>query len=318
MTWESPMLWDMVFLHHKLTNQKLIKSENPRWRLTWTRIPISLGDKTKKAISGLGVYTSGKHNCSETRYKLRKVDFPIFLFWASYLHSFLDWEWAAFPLDQGVCILWDHGHRPPPMKPSFIGEVIKWKYHSNVLTPPQRLEKNGFSCRRECILLQKNAFSCRKIRCLAENAFLHKMLGTLQETINKLKTTPTPYKNGSYGIKGEGGLYAIFLGPYAIFSVEIPWFLTDFYAIRTPNVCHILGAYFLQIWGWGWSELFSNHRQSQEGFEGARIKNVRNGQSTVGGPGWTKMDLFRPKWTKMDHIFVARMLKSSSPETRKP
>ena len=31
---------------------------------------------------------------------------------------------------------------------------------------------------------------------------------------------------------------------------------------------------------------------------------VRNGQSTVGGPKWTKMDLFRPKpkWTKMDHL----------------
>ena len=27
--------------------------------------------------------------------------------------------------------------------------------------------------------------------------------------------------------------------------------LTDFYAIQTPFVWHILGAYFLQIWGVG-------------------------------------------------------------------
>ena len=26
---------------------------------------------------------------------------------------------------------------------------------------------------------------------------------------------------------------------------------------------------------------------------------LRNGQSTVGGPKWTKMDLFRPKWTNI-------------------
>ena len=29
---------------------------------------------------------------------------------------------------------------------------------------------------------------------------------------------------------------------------------------------------------------------------------LRNGQSTVGGPKWTKIDPFRPKWTKMDHF----------------
>ena len=30
-----------------------------------------------------------------------------------------------------------------------------------------------------------------------------------------------------------------------------PLILTDFYAIQTPFVWHILGAYFLQIWGAG-------------------------------------------------------------------
>ena len=28
----------------------------------------------------------------------------------------------------------------------------------------------------------------------------------------------------------------------------------------------------------------------------------RSGQSTVGGPKWTKIDPFRPKWAKMDHF----------------
>ena len=39
--------------------------------------------------------------------------------------------------------------------------------------------------------------------------------------------------------------------PY--FGVRMPYFLilTDFYAIRTPIAWHILGAYFLQIWGVG-------------------------------------------------------------------
>ena len=45
--------------------------------------------------------------------------------------------------------------------------------------------------------------------------------------------------------------------PY-ILGVRMPYFggrnpliLTDFYAIQTPIVRHILGAYFLQIWGVG-------------------------------------------------------------------
>ena len=37
----------------------------------------------------------------------------------------------------------------------------------------------------------------------------------------KLKTTPNPNKNGSYGIKG-GGFMPNCWGPYAIFLVEIP------------------------------------------------------------------------------------------------
>ena len=67
--------------------------------------------------------------------------------------------------------------------------------------------------------------------------------------INKLKTTPTPNKNGSYGVKGGFACH--------IFGVRMPFFcrnpliLTDFYAIQTPIVWHIFGAYFLPIWGVG-------------------------------------------------------------------
>ena len=69
-------------------------------------------------------------------------------------------------------------------------------------------------------------------------------------SVNKLKTTPTPNKNGSYGIKW-GVSMPYFGGPYAIFFCRNPLILTDFYAIQTPIVWHILGAYFLQILGVG-------------------------------------------------------------------
>ena len=32
---------------------------------------------------------------------------------------------------------------------------------------------------------------------------------------------------------------------------------------------------------------------------------IRNGQSTVGGPKWTKMGFFRPKWTILVHFGLA-------------
>ena len=83
-----------------------------------------------------------------------------------------------------------------------------------------------------------------------------------ETSINILKTTPTPYKKGSHGIKKAGGSYAIFLA-YAIFFGVCHIFcrnhliFTDFYAIQTPIVWHILGAFLWQYGGWGWSELFS-------------------------------------------------------------
>ena len=60
-----------------------------------------------------------------------------------------------------------------------------------------------------------------------------------------------------------GGPYAIFWGSICHIFCRNPLTLTDFYAIQTPIVWHILWAYFLQIWGWGWSELFSRAFRSQ-------------------------------------------------------
>ena len=48
-----------------------------------------------------------------------------------------------------------------------------------------------------------------------------------------------------------GGPYAIFWGSVCHIFCRNPLILTDFYAIQTPIVWHILGAYFLQIWGVG-------------------------------------------------------------------
>ena len=35
------------------------------------------------------------------------------------------------------------------------------------------------------------------------------------------------------------------------------------------------------------------------------IIQFRNGQSTVGGPKWTKTNIFRPKWTVLVHFGLA-------------
>ena len=48
-----------------------------------------------------------------------------------------------------------------------------------------------------------------------------------------------------------GGPYAIFWGSVCHIFCRNPLILTDFYAIQTPIAWHILGAYFLQIWGVG-------------------------------------------------------------------
>ena len=65
------------------------------------------------------------------------------------------------------------------------------------------------------------------------------------EEISKLKTTHTPSRNGSYGIKG---------GWYTILSVESLLILR---AIRTQSYGIFWGHIFANMGGWGWSELFS-------------------------------------------------------------
>ena len=50
---------------------------------------------------------------------------------------------------------------------------------------------------------------------------LFRQVVRVEGSFNKLKTTPTPNKNGSYGIKW-GVRMPYFGGPYAIFSVELP------------------------------------------------------------------------------------------------
>ena len=81
---------------------------------------------------------------------------------------------------------------------------------------------------------------------------LRRVLETAYEKaprINKLKTTPTPNKNGSHGIKG--GFVCHIFGSVCHIFCRNPLILTDFYAIRTPIIWHILGAYFWQIRGLG-------------------------------------------------------------------
>ena len=69
-------------------------------------------------------------------------------------------------------------------------------------------------------------------------------------SFNKLKTTPTPNKNGSYGIKG-GGFVCHMFGSVCHIFCRNPLILTDFYATRTPIVWHILGAFVFANMGVG-------------------------------------------------------------------
>ena len=69
---------------------------------------------------------------------------------------------------------------------------------------------------------------------------------------------PPPNKNGSYGIRG-GGPYAIFWGSVCHIFCRNPLILTDFYAIRTPIVWHILGGiFFANMGGGGGRNYFHN------------------------------------------------------------
>ena len=73
--------------------------------------------------------------------------------------------------------------------------------------------------------------------------------------LNKLKTTRTPNKNGSHGIK-KGGFVCHIFGSVCHIFCRNPLILADFHAIRTP----IVGAYLLQIWGGGEKVRFVNFR----------------------------------------------------------
>ena len=91
--------------------------------------------------------------------------------------------------------------------------------------------------------------------------------GKIWPIFNKLKTTPTPNKNGSYSIKLGGFVchksrssYAIKVGSCTTFSVKVPF--KDFKGVlrhTTPHFMAYFGViFFANMEGWGWSELFSN------------------------------------------------------------
>ena len=98
--------------------------------------------------------------------------------------------------------------------------------------------------------------NCQHRKIAPSSAYMPPILEVSIPEFNKLETTPTPNKNGSYGIKGGGGSYAIFWGSVCHIFCRNPLILTDFYAIQTPIVWHILGHIFCKYGGWGWSELF--------------------------------------------------------------
>ena len=106
------------------------------------------------------------------------------------------------------------------------------------------------------LVLQNPAF--KQCKCDSGLRFNHSLgLGIAHgQFVNRLKTTPTPNKNVSYGIKGGGFVCHIF-GSVCHICCRNPLMLREFYAIRTPIVWHIWGHTFCKYGGWWWSELFS-------------------------------------------------------------
>ena len=100
------------------------------------------------------------------------------------------------------------------------------------------------------------------------------------QKLEKLKTTTTPDKNGSYGIKG--GFTCHVVGSVCHIFSRNPLILSYFYAIATPIVWHILGACSRQFGGLGLqssSPCYRGHlgpsgpkseKQSENGFPGPR------------------------------------------------
>ena len=92
----------------------------------------------------------------------------------------------------------------------------------------------------QCEFLSK--FRCEFLRSAV--AFLGRF------TFNKLKTTPTPNKNGSYGIKG-GGQYGIFWGSICHIFCRNPLTLTDFLCHTDPHCMAYFGGIFFANMGGG-------------------------------------------------------------------
>ena len=68
-----------------------------------------------------------------------------------------------------------------------------------------------------------------------------------ERALQQIEDHPTPNKNGSH--KRRGGFVCHILGSVCHIFCRNPSILADFCAMWTPIVWHILGAYFLQIWG---------------------------------------------------------------------
>ena len=81
--------------------------------------------------------------------------------------------------------------------------------------------------------------------------------------VNKLKTTPTPNKNGSYGIKRGGFVchksrtsYAIKVGLFTTFSVKIPLFQEMFTPYDPHFMAYVGVIFFCQYGGGGGQNYF--------------------------------------------------------------
>ena len=126
--------------------------------------------------------------------------------------------------------------------------------------------RDPLACQSAC----KNMLACRGLR-VGPSKLRNLPLPSCREfqKLNILKTTPTPNKNGSYGVKSgfvchkSRSSYAIKVGSCTTFSVKVPLFQGIFTAYD-PSFYGIFWGHIFANWGGGVVKLVFNNQPMSE------------------------------------------------------
>ena len=101
------------------------------------------------------------------------------------------------------------------------------------------------------------------VEFLAPKRFANWIILSLAEhNVNKSKTTPTPNKNGSYGIKRGGGVRMPYFGSVCHIFCGNLLILTDLMPCGPHCMAYFGGIFFCKYGGWGGQNYFRNGKKS--------------------------------------------------------